>query len=143
VSARARTNGSDQVVPGLVLLIFALALGACGGSSPSSPSTPAPTPSPSAPAGPTVILTPMGASPKMIQVPVGSQVTFVNQDNQVHEIFSDPHPEHTDCPPINDVGVLAPGQSRSTGALTVARTCGYHDHGMPTNTLFQGTIVIQ
>jgi plastocyanin len=85
----------------------------------------------------------MGASPKMIQVPVGSRVTFVNQDNQHHEIFSDPHPIHTDCPPINDVADLAPGESRATGVLTVARTCGYHDHGLPTNTLFQGTIVIQ
>jgi plastocyanin len=141
VSSRARSHRPAHVVPGVVLL--ALALGACGGSSPSSPSTPAPTPSPSAPAGPTVTLTSMGASPKMIQVPVGSRVTFVNQDNQVHEIFSDPHPIHTDCPPINDVGVLAPGESRATGVLTVARTCGYHDHGLPTNTLFQGTIVIQ
>jgi plastocyanin len=85
----------------------------------------------------------MGASPKVIQIPVGGRVTFVNQDPQVHEIFSDPHPEHTDCPPINDVGVLAPGETRTTGVFTVARTCGYHDHGMPTNTLFQGTIVIQ
>jgi hypothetical protein len=109
--------------------------------SPSSPSTP--TPNPSAPPGPTVILTATGASPKVIQVPVGSRVTFVNQDTQVHEIFSNPHPIHTDCPPLNDVGVLAPGESRATGVLTMARTCGYHDHGLPTNTLFQGTIVIQ
>jgi hypothetical protein len=56
---------------------------------------------------------------------------------------SDPHPVHTDCPPINVVAVLAPGESRATNAMTVARTCGYHDHDMPTNTLFQGTIVIQ
>ena len=143
MSSRKRKNGSDPVAPGLLLLIFALTLGACGGSSPSSPSTPAPTPSPSGPPGPTVTLTATGANPKMIEVSVGSRVTFVNQDTQAHEIFSNPHPIHTDCPPINDVGVLAPGQSRATGVLTVARTCGYHDHGMPDNTLFQGTIVIQ
>jgi hypothetical protein len=141
VSIRERSHGQAFVVPGVVLL--ALALGTCGGSSPSSPSTPNPTPTPSAPPGTTVTLTPMGASPKTIQVPVGSRVTFVNQDTQVHEIFSDPHPAHTDCPPINDVGVLAPGESRATGVLSVARTCGYHDHGMPTNALFLGTIIIQ
>jgi hypothetical protein len=143
VSTRPRSH-SAHLVPGSVLLAFSLALGACGGSlSPSSPSTPAPTPSPSGPPGPTVLLTPTGATPKVIQVTVGGRVAFVNQDNQVHEIFSDPHPEHTDCPPINDVGVLAPGETRTTGVFTVARTCGYHDHGLPTNTLFQGTIVIQ
>jgi plastocyanin len=141
VSSRQRSHRPAPVVPGVVLLALALALGACGGSSPSSPSTPAP--NPSAPPGSTVTLSAMGASPKMIQVPVGSRVTFVNQDTQVHEIFSNPHPIHTDCPPINDVGVLAPGESRATAVLTVARTCGYHDHGLPNNTLFQGTIVIQ
>lgn len=143
MSSRKRQNGSHPVAPGILLLTFALTLGACGGSSPSSPSTLAPTPSPSGPPGPTVTLTAMGANPKMIQVPVGSQVTFVNQDTQHHEIFSDPHPIHTDCPPINNVGELAPGESRATGVFTVARTCGYHDHGLPTDTRFQGTIVIQ
>ena len=36
---------------------------------------------------------------------------FVNNDSRSHEMFSDPHPEHTDCPEINQVGFLSPGQS--------------------------------
>ena len=48
-----------------------------------------------------------------------------------HEMFSDPHPEHTDCPEINQVGFLSPGQSRQTGNLNTVRTCGFHDHATP------------
>jgi hypothetical protein len=67
----------------------------------------------------------------------------VNNDGAFHEMASDPHPVHTDCPPINQVGALAPGRTGVTGPLTVARTCGFHDHGQPTNAALQGTIVIR
>jgi hypothetical protein len=70
-------------------------------------------------------------------------VTFVNNDTRVHDMASNPHPAHTDCPAINDVGFLQPGQSRSTGNLNTARSCGYHDHNRDTDTSLQGTIVIQ
>jgi hypothetical protein len=56
---------------------------------------------------------------------------------------SNPHPEHTDCPAINDVGFLQSGQSRQTGNLTTVRTCGFHDHNDPFTTAWQGSIVIQ
>jgi hypothetical protein len=68
---------------------------------------------------------------------------FVNSDTRSHQMASDPHPAHTDCPPINAVSTLSPGQSRSTANLTPARTCGYHDHIDPTNTSLQGTITIR
>lgn len=138
-----------HAVLGPAVLFVALALGACGGgSSPSSPSppsvTPAPGPSPSpAAGGATVTITSAGVSPKQVEIAVGSRVTFVNQDGVTHEIDSNPHPVHTDCPPINEVDVLGPGQSRQTGVFTAARTCGYHDHGQPTNPALQGTIVVR
>ena len=56
---------------------------------------------------------------------------------------SNPHPEHTDCTEINSVGFLNPGQSRQTGNLNTARTCGFHDHSNPDNTNLQGSIVVQ
>jgi hypothetical protein len=56
---------------------------------------------------------------------------------------SNPHPVHTDCPPINVVGLLSPGQSRATSDMSTARSCGYHDHNDDANPLWQGTIVIQ
>jgi len=70
-------------------------------------------------------------------------VTFINNDSRVHDMSSNPHPEHTDCPAVNDVGFLQPGQMRQTGNLTTVRTCGFHDHNEPTNTALQGSIVIQ
>lgn len=56
---------------------------------------------------------------------------------------SDPHPDHTDCPELNSVGFLVPGQTKETGNLNTLRTCGFHDHNMPEVTSLQGTIVIQ
>jgi hypothetical protein len=56
---------------------------------------------------------------------------------------SDPHPEHTDCPELGQVGFLTPGQSRTSGNLNTVRTCGYHDHDDFSNTRFWGNIVIQ
>ncbi len=74
----------------------------------------------------------------------GSQVTFVNNDSVSHQMFSDPHPDHTDCPEINQVGFLDPGQSRQTGNMITNRTvCGFHDHGLPNVAGLQGTITIQ
>ena len=58
-------------------------------------------------------------------------------------MFSDPHPEHTDCPELDSVGFLSPGQSRQTGNLNTVRTCGFHDHELPENRNLQGTIIIQ
>lgn len=130
----------------LALLAIALGAGACGGgsSSPSNPSSPSPTPSATPPAGGAAVfvITSAGVSPRQVEINVGQRVAFVNNDTASHEIASNPHPIHTDCPPINEVGGLAPGTGRLTGAFTVARTCGFHDHGQPDNTSLQGTIII-
>ena len=95
------------------------------------------------PVGATVTITSSGVSPKAVTVNVGEVVMFVNSDSRSHEIASNPHPSHTDCPPINALETLAPGQSRNTGNLTTARTCGYHDHSDSGNVSLQGTITIR
>ena len=82
-------------------------------------------------------------SPKSLTISPGTQVTFVNNDRINHEMASNPHPEHTDCPEINQVGFLVPGQSRQTGNLNTTRTCRYHDHGDSLNSAWQGTITIR
>lgn len=100
------------------------------------------------PAGPsasiqTVTITAAGVSPKALQVQLGDRVRFVNNSNLPHLMGSDPHPEHTDCPDLNQVGYLLPGQGRETGNLVQARTCGYHDHDRPDVTALRGTITIR
>jgi hypothetical protein len=58
-------------------------------------------------------------------------------------MFSDPHPEHTDCPEFDSVGHLAPGVTRQTKNLTTIRVCGFHDHINPFVTSLTGSIRIQ
>jgi len=83
-------------------------------------------------------------TPKNVKVARGSQVTFINNDTVAHQMFSDPHPEHTDCPEINQVGFLNPGEQRQTGNMITDRSvCGFHDHGLPSVTGLQGSITIQ
>ncbi len=112
---------------------------ACGGS---SSSTPSPTPTPT-PAANTLILSNNAISPQTITVSRGSQLTIVNSDTRVHDMDSDPHPEHTDCPELNQIGTLAAGQSRQSGNLNTARRCGIHDHSNPGSAALKATITIQ
>jgi len=130
----------------VVLVAFILTAAACGGDSdPSSGPSPTPTPpNPTpTPGGTTFTITSTGVSPRTLTVPAGTRVTFVNNDTRVHDMASNPHPEHTNCPPLNQVGFLQPGQTGTSGNLTTVRTCGFHDHNRDTDTSLQGTIVIQ
>ena len=133
----------------VALILLATAVG-CGGGG-SSPTTPTPTPPPATGGGgggnPTTATITIGAdgavSPSSVTIAPGGRVTFVNNHNQAHDMSSDPHPEHTQCPEINSVGFLTAGQTRTTGNLNTARTCGFHDHNLPGNTGLQGRIIIQ
>ena len=89
----------------------------------------------------TITITSAGVSPRDITVAAGSRVTFVNNDSQPHDMASNPHPEHTDCPAL--VAFVTPGQSGTTQNLNTVRTCGFHDHNQPSNTNLQGIIRIQ
>ena len=89
----------------------------------------------------TVTITNSGMSPSSVQVRVGGRVRFVNQSGAQHEMASDPHPLHTDCPQIN-IGPLNPGQSRETGTFPQPRGCGYHDHNDPNSPLWWGSITV-
>ena len=91
----------------------------------------------------TVLILNNAACPQTLTVSPGTRVTFINNDTRAHEMFSDPHPEHTDCQELNQVGHLEPGQTRDTGNLNTVRRCGFHDHINDANRALQGTITIQ
>jgi hypothetical protein len=78
-----------------------------------------------------------------VRVPFNARVLFVNNDSRPHAISSDPVDIHSDCPPLNDVGNLAPGLSRATGRLSNVRTCGFHDHNDETNPAWTGRIIVE
>jgi hypothetical protein len=90
---------------------------------------------PSSPSGgssaTTITITSAGVSTTQLNISQGMRVTFLNSDTRSHDMTSDPHPEHNDCPEINTVGLLQPGQSHETGNMNVVRTCGFHDHDDP------------
>lgn len=142
---RAHNTGPATSIAALGAAVFILAAAAaCGGGSDGggSSSGGGTLTGPSL-SGTTITITSSGVSPRTLTVAVGSRIAFVNNDSRAHDMSSNPHPDHTDCPAINDVGFLQPGQSRQTGNLNAARTCGYHDHNRDTDTSLQGTITIQ
>jgi plastocyanin len=108
-----------------------------GGGAPTGPSVPAGDPAL------TISINVVGTSPKQLTVPQGTRVRFTNNDSQIHEMDSDPHPDHTDCVEINNIGFISPGQTKETGNLNTIRTCGYHDHGNPDDARFRGQIIIR
>jgi plastocyanin len=137
------------------LMIVAATVAACGGggggSTPTSPTTgggTTTTPPPTTGGGTSTTATiTIGSdgrvSPSSVTISPGGRVTMVNNHNRAHDMSSDPHPEHTQCPEINQIGFLNPGQSRTSGNFNTARTCGFHDHNEDTNPNLKGSIVIQ
>ncbi len=143
-----------------MFVVVAAAAAACGGGSSSPPTTPTPTTTtpPATTTPPTTtppVTTPPtstatitigadgNASPLTVTITRGGRVTFVNNHSQAHDMSSDPHPEHTQCPELNQVGFLTAGQTRTSGNLNTARTCGFHDHNQPGNAGLRGSVIIQ
>lgn len=131
--------GQSAAAIGLVTLV------ACGGGDNGGPTGPGNSGGSNAPGpiGATITLANGRANPSEVTITVGQSVNFVNNDGQTRNVTSDPHPVHTDCPSINAVGNLGNGQSRATNAITVARTCGFHNHDDPDNPNWRGRIIIQ
>ena len=120
-----------------MLCALAVLAGACGGN------TPPTGPTPPATVYRVTIASTGAVSPVELVVPPGTRVLFTNNHSVPHEMGSDPHPDHTLCPEINQVGLLRPGETRETGNLVLVRTCGYHDHNDFENKSLQGRIVIR
>jgi hypothetical protein len=121
-----------------------LTAAACGGGS-GGPTDPGGSGcSGTAQSGATITIGANGAvSPSQVSIERCQTVTFTNNSSQTRNMSSDPHPVHTDCPAINAVNLLGPGQTKQTGAFPTARTCGFHDHDDPDNAAVKGSIVVR
>lgn len=130
--------------PAAVALSVALWMGACGGGGGyTSPTPPSPSPVPTTPTvGATVTITANGVSDAAPRINVGQRIRFTNSDTRTHQILSTPHGPHTDCPALNSIGTLAPGQSGESGALNERRGCGWHDHMNPDNNSLRGQVLV-
>lgn len=122
------------------LLAFLLPAIACGYSSPTAPDSSNTQPGP---VGASIAITPTGLSPSSVTIAAGQSVTFVNNDSVAHQIASTPVPTYTDCPSINRVNRLEPGQRMDTGAFTASRSCSFLDLLRTDDARWQGTIQVQ
>jgi plastocyanin len=129
---------------GVLSVLVAATVAACGGgggdSSGGNPNNPSPGGGGSTVAE-SISITSNGAIDKPdIRIEIGQSVRFTNNDARMHEIQSNPHMAHTDCPPVNAFGRQNPGGSVVLGPFTQRGTCGYHDHMDFQNRSLQGQI---
>ena len=83
-----------------------------------------------------------GVSDASPRIAVGQKVRFTNNDSRVHTLYTTPHILHSDCPALNDIGTLQPGQSGESGVLNERRGCGFHDHNNPDDIRFRGQVLV-
>ena len=121
--------------------LVAVSICACGaGTGTGTPAAPDPAPANLI----TISVTATGFKPKDSVLAIGGHAVFENIDDRLHSVASNPLISHADCPAINDVGVLVPGQSKPTGTLSEAKICGYHDTASEgTGQLLMGTITVR
>ena len=127
---------------GWVAIPVLLAAPGCGGGSDGSSGSPTGPSSGGAAAGTTVTLTGNGVSTATPRIARGQRVRFTNNDSRPHQILTTPHGTHTDCPALNEIDMLAPGQSKDSGVLNDARGCGFHDHLNPDDQRFRGQVLV-
>lgn len=129
------------VIGGAYLLISTGKHAATPSNTTQSSTTPSAT-SPSSPSGAmeqtaAVSLTTNGFDPATITVKAGTKVTWTNNSGDSATVNSDPHPIHTDYPPLN-LGSFSSGSSLSL-VFDKPGTYGYHNHFNPSE---KGTIVV-
>lgn len=93
--------------------------------------------------GATIVVSVAGFSPREVRLFEGSRLTFVNNDTSAHEILSDPLHIHSDCPAINSIGAILPGESRQSAPLLTPRACGVHDHLLQGLAAFHGIVYVE
>lgn len=86
-----------------------------------------------------VSITSSGYSPKTVTVKAGTKVTWTNNTQGNATVNSDPHPAHSTYPPLNTVGLIKPGESKSF-VFTEKGTYNYHNH---LNAAQTGTVTVE
>jgi hypothetical protein len=131
---------SNTIIAMAIAVAGAAVAAACGGGG--GGTTPPTTPGGgvvSGSIGATISLTANGPVPADVRIEPTQRVRIVNNDSRPHQLNTNPHNLHTDCPANNSI-VLNPGQSFDTGIFSEVKTCGYHDHLLPDEQKYWGVI---
>ena len=115
---------------------------ACGSSITAPPTNSLLDPSQPRSPNPAVTVSAAGVDPQTLHLdaPVGVKVT--NEDHVAHKFEAALELGDGDCPEMNQLPTLEPGQN---GTVTITRSgiiCAFHDAGAPTNFAFKGLLVI-
>lgn len=86
----------------------------------------------------TVRITADGFVPSTLSIQPGTEVTWINTDNDPHHIASNPHPVHDELPGL-DSGTVGP-ESSYNFTFSEEGEFGYHDHLDP---LTNGTVIVR
>lgn len=142
-----KTSTAAAVVVVMAAIGVDVLLSACGGGGPTAP-TPVPvvfgvTISSSGLSLTDLVAPSEAESNSPTRPPDEVFIRFTNIDSVAHDIRSDPHPAHTNCPALN-VETVGPGQSVLTPVLNqcLAGTTqqSYHDETRPDDARFLGRI---
>jgi hypothetical protein len=132
-----------------VLVLWAIACGGGGSSSGGGGNAGGGNPNPlgssgggSGAVGATINLSANGVDNAQPSVALGERLRVTNNDTRAHQFMTTPHNVHTDCPALNTIGSLAPGQSGTSDPLTTSRGCGFHDHMNPDDPKFRGQVLV-
>ena len=91
---------------------------------------------------PAVDIAPAGVNPQVLHLDSPATVTFTNTDGIDHRLEAAPELAYGDCPEMNGLGTLQPGQSRSVTLTEHGFICAYHDAARPNDMPFQGIVVL-
>ena len=127
-----------KLVAALAFSLAGSALSCGGGGGYTAPDPTGPT-TPTSTLGATIHITSAGVVPNDVAIDVGQSVRFINDDTRPHQIQTNPHLFHTDCPAGN-IAILNPGQSVETPVFSEQKGCGYHNHLLPDTQSFWGVI---
>lgn len=131
---------SSRLSSALAVALVVAACGGGGGGSTPAPTGPSTTVQPGS-LGAIITLTANGLSFQSVRIERTQRVRFINNDTVPHQIQTNPHLLHNECP-ANNVIVLNPGQQVETSDFNEIKTCGYHDHLNVDNTKFHGIIQV-
>lgn len=96
----------------------------------------------SSPTTATVEIRSTGFNPTFVVIAPGGRITFRNRDDASHQVVSDPHPDHTNCPALNGP-LLAPGSTFVATMPGEDRTsCSFHDDQRLDQQGFRGSISV-
>jgi plastocyanin len=130
---RSRIIGFHSIA-GMTLAAWAAS--ACGSAAPSSPTTAAHT------FPQTIMIMEARPVPEEVTIKVGERVSFMNHDRTSYTVAGGREPARRDCPEIDVVGLLNPGDTRTSEPFTAAKTCDFHV-GRDQTALLAGRIIIR